>query len=284
MVWQVTATSSLPLGQTPPQQSRDGYPGQENETRASFSHCWGLPGKGWAMPLFQNCFSTVVQGGSNILAAYSPCAALGRNIRSQIDLCSKYRQHQIEKLLAWAFSSVRSSRILGNLFQCPVILKVIAFSLYPVWNSHFSLCLFPLNLQPWALVQSLAHLLTATGDAVQSPEVSPSPGWASEVPEATLRANVSGTDHCDTLQVFMFQSTRTRWSLPRDVLPCQADPSLYLSNHYTKISASHSRPRRNLLSLSFRMLQKPYVFPLLKPTCQEKDSIKYFITHSDAQA
>lgn len=178
--------------QAPGQQSRDGYPGCD--TKAPFSHCRGLPGKGWGLTPFQNWFSTTVQAESN--GSLLPCAALGRNIRrSLLNLCSVQTTPNWETSRL-GFSSVRSSRILGNLFQYPIILKVFFFCLHPVWNSHFSLCLLLLNLQPWALVQSLAQLLAGTEDAVQSPEVFPSPGWSSPGPWGHTQGSVSGTDHC----------------------------------------------------------------------------------------
>lgn len=128
-------------------------------------------------------------------------------------LCSPRKKHQ--EISNWPLLKVQTTpnwetsclelffsqviKDFGQPLPMPCYPQSDFFSLYPVWNSHFSLCLFPLNLQPWTLVQSLAHLLTAAGDAVKTPEVFPSPGWSSEVLEATLRASVSGTDHCDTL-------------------------------------------------------------------------------------
>lgn len=162
---------------TPPQQSRDGYPGCE--TRASFSLCMALPSKGWGnATLPELFFYSSARRITLIFAAYSPCAALGRNIRrSLIWPLLKVQPHQSEKLLAWGFSSVqRTIKDFGQ--PLPILCYPQSDFFFFSSSLKLSFQLVPVTTEP----PTMNHCAEPASSphryrgCCQSPEVFPSPG------------------------------------------------------------------------------------------------------------
>lgn len=157
----------------------------------------------WLSWMWNKCFTLPLQGPAkqrlrqchlSRAVLLQQCKEHQTDLGCLFTLCSPREEHQEISNLTSAQSTATpkwETSCLGLFFS--LVLRTIKdfwvtssstllsskwffFSFHPACNSHFSLCLLPLSLQPWTLVQSLPHLLTGTGDAVKSPEASPSPG------------------------------------------------------------------------------------------------------------